>query len=160
MISALKNSGVKDLKEFLLLQAKEGPWYFDPNDQTDMPIKFNLAEILREKLFLRLHQEIPYCKSYCIIFHIHTITIFSIFKYLFTDKPSINSVDSKRFIWIIGKKRFVIEIKWNNPITYLSWRMKDLSGTTNKSTARSLLYCDYALKLHYFCHCSKQAKIR
>ena len=61
MISALKNSGVEDLKEFLLLQAKEGPWYFDPNDQTDMPIKFNLAEILREKLFLRFHQEIPYC---------------------------------------------------------------------------------------------------
>lgn len=60
MISALKNSGVEDLKEFLLKQAQEGPWHFDKDAQTDMPVKFNLAEILREKLLLRFHKEIPY----------------------------------------------------------------------------------------------------
>jgi GTP-binding protein Era len=60
MISALKNSGMDDLKDYLLDSALPGPWYFDEEDETDMPLKFNLAEILREKLFLRVHQELPY----------------------------------------------------------------------------------------------------
>lgn len=60
MISALKNRGVDDLKNFLLSTAEPGPWYFDEEDETDMPIKFNLSEMLREKLFIRMHEELPY----------------------------------------------------------------------------------------------------
>jgi GTP-binding protein Era len=60
MISALDGSGVRDLKNFLLSSAKEGDWYFEGDVQTDMPIEFLLAEICREKLFLRVHKELPY----------------------------------------------------------------------------------------------------
>lgn len=60
MISALKDSGVDDLRNYLLSEASPGPWYYDGEDETDMPIGFTLSEILREKLFLRLHQELPY----------------------------------------------------------------------------------------------------
>ncbi|QHD65531.1 GTPase Era [Neorickettsia findlayensis] len=60
MISALKGSGIDDLMDYLLRSAQPGPWYFDEEDETDMPLEFNLSEILREKLFIRLHQELPY----------------------------------------------------------------------------------------------------
>ncbi|ACT69881.1 GTP-binding protein Era [Neorickettsia risticii str. Illinois] len=60
MISALKGNGVDDLMNYLLISAQPGPWYFDKEDETDMPLGFNLSEILREKLFIRLHQELPY----------------------------------------------------------------------------------------------------
>ena len=38
----------------------EGPYYFDPEDLSDMPQRLLAAEVLREKLFLNLHQELPY----------------------------------------------------------------------------------------------------
>lgn len=60
MISALKNSGVKDLRKYLFALAPPGIWHYNAEDETDMPLKFNLAELTREKLFLRLHQELPY----------------------------------------------------------------------------------------------------
>ena len=61
MVSATrKKGGVDDLREYLLTSATEGVWHYDQDDETDMPLRFNLAEITREKLFLRFHQELPY----------------------------------------------------------------------------------------------------
>ncbi len=60
MISALKNDGVDELKEFLLSKCLPGPWQYDEDDITDVPIKSMAAEITREKLFLYLNQELPY----------------------------------------------------------------------------------------------------
>ncbi|MEC8711445.1 MAG: KH domain-containing protein, partial [Pseudomonadota bacterium] len=37
-----------------------GPYLFDPDDLSDMPMRLLAAEIMREKLFLNLHQELPY----------------------------------------------------------------------------------------------------
>ena len=60
MISALENDGIKELKEFLLSKCQDGPWQYDEDDITDVPIKSMATEITREKLFLHLHQELPY----------------------------------------------------------------------------------------------------
>ncbi len=60
MISALKNDGIKELKEFMLNKCQEAPWQFHEDDITDVPIKSMAAEITREKLFRYLNQEIPY----------------------------------------------------------------------------------------------------
>ncbi|MBQ4875439.1 MAG: GTPase Era [Rickettsiaceae bacterium H1] len=60
MISALKNDGVNDLKDFLAKISPECPWMYSENKITDAPQKFILSEITREKLFFRIHQELPY----------------------------------------------------------------------------------------------------
>ena len=60
MISALNNDGVDDLKEFFCSQANNQGWQFDEDQITDAPMKFIACEITREKLFLKLKQELPY----------------------------------------------------------------------------------------------------
>ena len=63
MISAEKGSGVEDLARRLAGLMPEGPWLF-PEDQTaDMPMRLLAAEVTREKLYLRLHQELPYAAT-------------------------------------------------------------------------------------------------
>jgi GTP-binding protein Era len=60
MISARSGSGVDDLKSFLAARMPAGPWLY-PEDQISVaPLRQLAAEITREKLFLRLHQELPY----------------------------------------------------------------------------------------------------
>ena len=60
MISALTGSGCKDLMAYLAGRLPPGPWYYPEDQITDLPIRQLAAEITREKLFLRLHQELPY----------------------------------------------------------------------------------------------------
>ena len=60
MISAKKGKGVKDLVRWIAGQMPQGPFLFDPNDLSDMPQRQLASEILREKLFINLHQELPY----------------------------------------------------------------------------------------------------
>lgn len=60
MISALKGSGVKDLVRHLRNRLPEGPWLFPEDEISDLPQRLLAAEITREKLFLNLHQELPY----------------------------------------------------------------------------------------------------
>lgn len=63
MISALKGEGVADLKTRLAELMPEGPWLY-PEDQTaDLPVRLLAAEITREKLYLRVHEELPYAAS-------------------------------------------------------------------------------------------------
>jgi len=60
MISAEKGHGVADLRKWLAESLPAGPWHY-PEDQTaDQPLRAIAAEITREKLTLRLHQELPY----------------------------------------------------------------------------------------------------
>jgi GTP-binding protein Era len=60
MISALKGSGTADLKRHIAKLMPRGPWLY-PGDQTaDIQLRFLASEITREKLFLRLHNELPY----------------------------------------------------------------------------------------------------
>jgi len=60
MISALTGDGVADLKDWLAQHVPPGPWLYPPDQMSDAPIRQLAAEITREKLFERLHQELPY----------------------------------------------------------------------------------------------------
>ena len=63
MISAADGSGVDDLKARLAGLMPEGPWLY-PEDQTaDLPARLLAAEITREKIYLRLHEELPYAAA-------------------------------------------------------------------------------------------------
>jgi GTP-binding protein Era len=60
MISALTGSGVADLKAWLAAHVAAGPWHYPEDQVSDAPLRSLAAEITREKLFHRLHQELPY----------------------------------------------------------------------------------------------------
>jgi GTP-binding protein Era len=60
MISALSGSGVDDLRNHLAARMQPGPWHYPPDQMADAPLRFLAAEITREKLFLALHDELPY----------------------------------------------------------------------------------------------------
>ena len=60
MISALTGDGIADLKAWLAHEVPEGPWLYPEDQVSDAPLRSLAAEITREKLFLRLHQELPY----------------------------------------------------------------------------------------------------
>jgi GTP-binding protein Era len=60
MISALSGNGVADLKGWLAAQVPAGPWLYPEDQMSDAPLRQLAAEITREKLYLRLHQELPY----------------------------------------------------------------------------------------------------
>jgi GTP-binding protein Era len=60
MISALAGSGVADVKRWLAERVPEGPWLYPADQIADAPLRQLAAEITREKLYHRLHQELPY----------------------------------------------------------------------------------------------------
>jgi GTP-binding protein Era len=60
MISALSGDGVSDVKRWLAAHVPHGPWHYPEDQITDAPLRHLAAEITREKLYLRLHQELPY----------------------------------------------------------------------------------------------------
>ena len=60
MISALDGDGVDDLRDFFAARVPAGPWHYPEDQISDMPLRLLAAETTREKLFLRLHQELPY----------------------------------------------------------------------------------------------------
>ncbi len=63
LISALNGDGVEDLKSHLSATVPEGPWLFPEDQAADLPLRSLAAEITREKLILRLHQELPYMST-------------------------------------------------------------------------------------------------
>ena len=60
MISALSGDGVADVRQWLAQRAPEGPWHYPADEVSDAPLRQLAAEITREKLYLQLHQELPY----------------------------------------------------------------------------------------------------
>lgn len=60
MISAERGHGVEDLKDWLAGELPEGPWYYPEDQLADLPVRMIAAEMTREKLTLRLHEELPY----------------------------------------------------------------------------------------------------
>ncbi|HEY6669556.1 MAG TPA: GTPase Era [Methyloceanibacter sp.] len=60
MLSALTGDGVADLKTYLAEAVPPGPWLYPEDQLTDASLRQTAAEITREKLFLRLHEELPY----------------------------------------------------------------------------------------------------
>ncbi len=60
MISAKRGDGVEDLAAHLVGLAQPGPWHYPADQVADAPVRVLAAEITREKLMLRLHEELPY----------------------------------------------------------------------------------------------------
>lgn len=60
MVSALTRDGVPDLLDYFAAAMPEGPWFYPEDQMTDLPLRRLAAEITREKLMLRLHEELPY----------------------------------------------------------------------------------------------------
>ena len=60
MISARSGDGVADLRRWLAVNVPAGPWLYPEDQISDAPLRQLAAEITREKLYLRLHQELPY----------------------------------------------------------------------------------------------------
>ncbi len=60
MISAERGHGVEDLRRWLADRMPEGPWLYPEDQIADLPLRMIAAEMTREKLTLRLHQELPY----------------------------------------------------------------------------------------------------
>ncbi|THD55403.1 GTPase Era [Phenylobacterium sp.] len=63
MISAADGNGVDDLKNRLAELMKEGPWFYPAEQTADIPARLLAAEITREKLYLRVHEELPYAAA-------------------------------------------------------------------------------------------------
>ena len=60
LISAEKGHGVDTLRNWLAEEVPEGPWLYPEDQIADLPLRMIAAEMTREKLTLRLHQELPY----------------------------------------------------------------------------------------------------
>jgi GTP-binding protein Era len=60
MISALTGDGVADVRSWLALRMPPGPWLYPEDQMSDAPLRQLAAEITREKIYRRLHQELPY----------------------------------------------------------------------------------------------------
>jgi GTP-binding protein Era len=60
MISALSGDGVDDLKKRLARAMPPGPWLYPEDQSADVPMRVLAAEITREKVYLRVHEELPY----------------------------------------------------------------------------------------------------
>jgi GTPase len=63
MISAADGSGVEDLKAHLAALMPQGPWFYPAEQTADIPARLLAAEITREKLYLRVHEELPYAAA-------------------------------------------------------------------------------------------------
>ena len=63
MVSAADGSGVEDLKKRLAESVPEGPWFYPAEQSADIPARLLAAEITREKVYLRVHEELPYAAS-------------------------------------------------------------------------------------------------
>ena len=63
MVSAQNGSGVDDLKRHLAGLLPEGPWLYPEDQSADLPARMLAAEITREKVYLRVHDELPYAAN-------------------------------------------------------------------------------------------------
>ena len=59
-IAAINGNGVEELKSALGRAVPEGPWHYPEDDVSDLPLRMLAAELTREKIYDRLHQELPY----------------------------------------------------------------------------------------------------
>tara|TARA_B100001027_G_scaffold30001_1_gene17795 strand:+ start:730 stop:1632 length:903 start_codon:yes stop_codon:yes gene_type:complete len=63
IISALTGEGSKEVLSYLAKNLPKGPWLYPEDDITDLPARLFAAEITREQIFMRLHQELPYATT-------------------------------------------------------------------------------------------------
>jgi GTP-binding protein Era len=60
MVSARGGDGIEDVRQWLAEHVPAGPWHYPEDEVSDAPVRQLASEITREKLYLKLHQELPY----------------------------------------------------------------------------------------------------
>jgi GTPase len=63
MVSALNGSGIDKLRSSIVAQMPPGPWHYPGDQAADVNLRFIAAEITREKIYERLHDELPYAST-------------------------------------------------------------------------------------------------
>ncbi len=63
LVSALKGDGLEALLDWVRARMPEGPWHYPEDEAADIPARLLAAEVTREKLYLRLHDELPYAST-------------------------------------------------------------------------------------------------
>jgi GTP-binding protein Era len=63
LISALKGDGIADIADWVAGRMPEGPYHYPEDQAADIPLRLLTAEITREKVYLRLHDELPYATT-------------------------------------------------------------------------------------------------
>lgn len=63
LVSALKGEGVADVSQWVAARMPEGPWLYPEDQAADIPSRLLAAEVTREKIYLRLHDELPYASA-------------------------------------------------------------------------------------------------
>jgi GTP-binding protein Era len=63
MVSALNGSGTGDLLKFLAQKMPESPWLYPEDQVADVQLRFMAAEMTREVIYERLHEELPYAST-------------------------------------------------------------------------------------------------
>jgi len=63
LVSALKGEGVADVAAWVAARMPEGPWLYPEDQAADIPSRLLAAEVTREKIYLRLHDELPYASA-------------------------------------------------------------------------------------------------
>ena len=63
LVSALKGDGVADVAAWVAARMPEGHWLYPEDQAADIPMRLLAAEITREKIYHRLHDELPYASA-------------------------------------------------------------------------------------------------
>ncbi len=63
LISALKGEAVSDVLAWVAARMPESPWLYPEDQAADIPSRLLAAEVTREKIYLRLHDELPYASA-------------------------------------------------------------------------------------------------
>jgi GTP-binding protein Era len=63
MVSALTGSGTKDLLKAIAARMPESPWLYPEDQVADVHLRFMASEMTREKIYERLHEELPYSST-------------------------------------------------------------------------------------------------
>jgi len=63
LVSALKGEGVADVASWVAARMPDGPWFYPEDQAADIPSRLLAAEVTREKIYLRLHDELPYSSA-------------------------------------------------------------------------------------------------
>lgn len=101
-ISALHGTNVKELKAKILGLLPEGPPYFDEDSLSDRPERFFVTELIREKIFLNMEQEIPYSCEVGILTYEEEEKIDRIRAEIFVDRASLKGM-------LIGKRGAMVK---------------------------------------------------
>jgi GTP-binding protein Era len=96
-MSALKDTGLEDLRKAVVSRLPEGPEYFPPDHVTDQPARFLAAELVREKILIATRQEVPHATTVIIDKWEETPAIVRIYATIFVERDGQKAI-------IIGAK--------------------------------------------------------